>query len=167
MALSADIKVVRYGTADGHELDNFGLAAGVTVYRGSIALTAGVGAHAGYLKNASSPLSTDICWGLIDSAGPGVIDGGPGIANTSTVDGAVLVQVATGTFFLGSSTGADQLGLTTLGSTVYVYNENTVAATSQSNTLPVAGKHIATDTTGQYPGGYAIRLGNNQSTGGH
>jgi hypothetical protein len=163
MALTSDIKIVRYGTADGHELDNFGLGSGVTVYRGSIALTA---AATGYLKNAASPASTDVCWGLIDSAGPGVIDGGPGITNSGAA-GAVLVQVATGTFFLGSSTGSDQLGLNTLGSVVYVYNENTVAATSGGSTRPAAGVHIAIDTTGQYPGGYAIRLGNNQSTGGH
>lgn len=162
MALTSDIKIVRYGTADGHELENFGIGANVTVYRGSIALTV---AATGYLKNAASPSATDICWGLIDSAGPGTIDGGAGIAGTS-VAGAVTANVATGTFFLGSSSGSDQLGQATLGSTVYVYNENTVAATSNSSARPVAGVHVAIDTTSQYPGGYAIRLGSNQSTGG-
>lgn len=160
MALSSDVKITRYGTADGHEFENLGLKATVTVYRGSICLTD----TTGYVKNASSPASTDTCWGLIDHAGPGTIDSGPGITGGST-DGAVTVEVATGTFFLGSSTGSDQLGLSTLGTTVYVYNETLVAATNGSSSRPAAGKHIAVDTT--MPGGYAIRLGNNQSTGGH
>jgi len=165
MALTSDVKIVRYGSPDGHELQNLGLKANVTVYRGSICLTAGTGGSAGYVKNASSPAATDICWGLIDSAGPGTIDGGPGITGGST-DGAVTVNVATGTFFLGSSTSSDQLSVATLGTVVYVYNETTVAATNGSSSRPAAGVHVGIDTTGQYPGGYAIRLGSNQTTGG-
>ena len=166
MSLTSDVKIVRYGSPDGHEPLNFGIQASLTVYRGSIAVTAGHGqSHAGYLHPASTVASTDVCWGLIESAGPGSIDGGPGIAGGSS-DGAVTANVATGTFFLASAGSSDQLGVNTLGSTVYVVDEVTVGLTSNSNARPVAGVHVAVDTTGQYPGGYAIRLGNNQSTGG-
>ena len=161
MALAGDIKITRYGTPDGHEPLNLPLGANVQVYRGSIALLASTG----YLKNAASPASTDTCVGLIEKVGPGQIDSGPGIKGGST-DGAVTCDVAEGTFFLGSSTGGDQLGVSTIGKTVYVYNENTVAATSNGNTRPVAGVHVATDSTGRYPGGYAIKMGPNQTIGG-
>lgn len=164
MGVTQDQKTVRFGVPDDHEPLTFGLAATLKVYRGTIALTNGTGGSVGYLHPATTLATTDVCWGLIESAGPGTIDSGPGITGGAT-DGAVLVNVATGSFFLGSSTGSDQLGLSTLGQTVYVYDEITVAATNGGSTRPIAGKHVATDTTGQYPGGYAIKLGNNQTTG--
>lgn len=161
MALSADIKITRVGTPNGHEPINLPLGASVTVYRGSIALLA----NTGYLKNASSPSSTDTCVGLIERVGPGQIDGGPGIANAGAA-GAVTVECAQGTFMLGSSTGSDQLGVTTIGKTVYVYDEQTVAATSGGSTRPVAGVHVFTDTSGRYPGKYGIKMGPNTTIGG-
>jgi hypothetical protein len=155
--LTADIPVVRYGVP-GNETQplNFSLKAATTVYRGSIALTrSGVAVPA---QNANLAVATDICWGLYDSAGPGTADTGPGVTG-GTTDGSVTVEVATGTFFLASSTGADQLGPTTLGKTVYVYDEQTVAAT-QSSTRPIAGMHVYTDSTRtDAPGIYAIKLG--------
>lgn len=164
MGVTSDQKIVRYGSWDDHEFQVMGLGANVTVYRGTIALSNGTGAHQGYLKNAATVASTDVCWGLIDHVAPGstAIDGAPGITGGST-DGAVSVEIAQGTFFLGSSTGSDQLGVTTLGLSVYVYNETTVAATSGGAARPIAGIHVFTDTTGQYPGGYAIKLGSNQT----
>src|SRR5271157_603057 len=146
MSLSQDVKITRYGTADGHELDNQPMGTGVTVYRGSFAITDD---DTGMIKNATNSDNTDICWGLIDHAGPGVIDGSPGITN-SGADGAVTVEIATGTFFMYSSTGSDQLTQATVGSIVYVYDEVTVAATKSNRC--VAGVHVACDPT--MPGGY-------------
>lgn len=161
MALSADIKIVRVGSPAGHEPIALPLGASTTVYRGSIALLASTG----YLKNASSPASTDTCVGVIERMGVGGIDSGPGIVNSGAA-GAVIVECAQGTFMLGSSTGGDQLGVTTIGKTVYVYDEQTVAATSGGSTRPVAGVHVFTDTSGRYPGKYGIKMGPNQTIGG-
>jgi hypothetical protein len=163
MAVTKDQKITRYGTGDGHQPVALGIKATVKVYRGTIALTD----TSGFLKNASSPASTDKCWGLIQRVRPGdgQIDGAPGITGGAT-DGAVGAEIDAGTFFLGSSTGSDQLSAATLGTTVYVYDEITVAATNGGSTRPVAGIHVATDSTGRYPGAYAIKLGSAESTGG-
>lgn len=166
--LTADIPVERYGTpGDASQPTNLQMASGTTntpttVYRGSIAIT-----RSGFCTPAqnSTILSTDIVWGLVEMAGPGTADTAPDISNTGA-SGAVTVEVMTGTFFLASSTGADALGVTTLGKTVYVYDEQTVAATSNSNARPVAGIHAYTDSTRtNAPGIYAITLGTAQSTG--
>jgi hypothetical protein len=159
MALTADVHKERYGSSDDAPY-NIPMGASVTVYRGSIALTNGVGlAGAGYLKNASSPASTDQCWGIIDQCGPESVDSGAGITN-GTTSGATTVDVQTGTFFLASSTGADALPAVATGATVYVYNETTVALTSGGGTRPVAGVHVYTESAGrvQAPGNYAIKM---------
>lgn len=161
--LTQDIPTVELGAmGNATQPINLNLKATTTVYRGSIALSrSGVAVPA---QNANL-LSTDISWGIYENAGPGTADTGPGIVG-GTTDGAVTVEVRTGTFFLASSTGADALGVTTLGKTVYVYDEQTVAATSGSATRPVAGVHIYTDSTRtDAPGIYAIKLGTNQGTG--
>jgi len=155
--LTADIPIVEYGDiGNATQPVSLNLKANTTVYRGSIAITrSGIAVPA---QNANLAVSTDICWGLYEHAGAGTADTGPGITG-GTVDGAVTVEVATGTFFLASSTGSDQLGPTTLGKTVYVYDEQTVAAT-QNTTRPIAGMHVYTDTTRtDAPGPYAIKLG--------
>jgi hypothetical protein len=162
-ALTADIPIVGLGDlGNANQPVNLNLKATTTVYRGSIALTrSGIAVPA---LNANL-LSTDVVWGLYEHAGPGTADTGPGITGGS-VDGAVTVDVRTGTFFLASSTGADLLGPTTLGKTVYVYDEQTVAATSASNTRPVGGVHMYTDSTRtDAPGTFAIKLGSNESSG--
>jgi hypothetical protein len=167
-ALTADIPTERYGTpGNAAQPVNLNMASGTvnsptTVYRGSIAIT-----RSGFCTPATNAaiLSTDIVWGIVEQAGPGTADTGPGITNTGA-SSTVTVEVATGTFFLASSTGADALGVTTLGKTVYVYDEQTVAATNGSNTRPVAGIHAYTDSTRtNAPGIYAITLGTAQSTG--
>jgi hypothetical protein len=159
MALTRDQKITRFGTGDRNEPINKGLKANVTVYRGSLAVCD----SSGYLKNASVVATTDTCWGMIERVGTGCaqIDGAPGITGGST-DGAVTVEIAQGTFWLGSSSGADLLSVATEGTTVYVYNETTVAATNGSNTRSIAGRHVATDARF----GFAIKLGNNQTAGG-
>lgn len=161
--LTADIPIVGLGDlGNANQPVNLNLKATTTVYRGSVALTrSGVAVPA---QNANL-LSTDVCWGLYENAGPGTADTGPGITG-GTVDGQVTVEVRTGTFFLASSTGADALGVTTLGKTVYVYDEQTVAATSGGAARPIAGVHIYTDSTRtDAPGTYAIKLGSNESSG--
>lgn len=160
--LTQDIATERYGVpGDATQPVNLNLKASTTVYRGSIALTrTGVAVPA----VNSNLTSTDVVWGLYENAGPGTADTGPGITGGSA-DGLVTVEVMTGCFFLASSTGGDALGVSTLGKTVYVYDEQTVAAT-QSSTRPVAGVHIYTDTTRtNAPGPYAILLGSSQTSG--
>ena len=102
MALSADIKTVRFG-APGNSTQpmNQPLTAAATVYRGSVATT-----RSGYLVAASSPQSTDVVWGLIDKAGAGTADTGPGITG-GTTNGNVSVEIATGSFFLQNGTTSD------------------------------------------------------------
>jgi len=155
MALTADVHKVRYGgPGNAHQPFNFPMRASpVVAYRGSIALTD----SGGFIKNSASPLTTDTCWGLIDQIGPGGVDTAPGITG-GTADGAVTVDVESGTFFLASGTGADQLSAATVGQKVYVINETTVGLVSTSR--PLAGVHIAVDTTRtDAPGPYAIALG--------
>jgi hypothetical protein len=154
-ALIADIPVEGWGN-EGDRV-NLNLKAATTVYRGSIALTrSGIAVPA---INANL-LSTDVVWGLHEGAGPGTANTGPGVTGGS-VDGAVTVEVLTGSYFLASSSGADLLGPTTIGKTVYVYDEQTVAATAGAG-RPVAGVHRYTDTTRTgAPGPYAIKLSSN------
>src|SRR5882724_623503 len=129
MALTGDVKATRYGVGGNvHQQLNLGLAATTTVYRGSIALKNA----SGYLKNSASPLSTDTCM--------------------------VLVDIATGTFFLSAGTAGDALTIADIGSKVYVIDEVTVGKTDGSATRPVAGTLVAVDSS--QPGGYAIKLGN-------
>jgi len=129
------------------------LGANVTVYAGSIALTD----SSGNIKNASSPASTDTCWGLIHDVAP--FPPYP----TSSVAGTYQVEIDTGAFYLNSGTGPDQLSQANVGDVVYVINETTVGATNGSGTRPVAGVLLNVDLT--IPYGYAVKLGNNQSSG--
>jgi len=153
MALTGDVKATRYGVGGNvHQQLNLGLAATTTVYRGSIALKNA----SGYLKNSASPLSTDTCMGLVEQA-LNIANTGPGIVGTST-NGAVLVDIATGTFFLSAGTAGDALTIADIGSKVYVIDEVTVGKTDGSATRPVAGTLVAVDSS--QPGGYAIKLGN-------
>lgn len=125
-ALTQDVQIVEYGVPSGsHQLLNAPLGAGVTVYRGSIAL---LSAATGYLKNASNPSSTDICFGLIDEGGPGVPNFTPGIANTSSTASTlgVTIDIRTGAFYMAGDTTVVQ---SSIGQTCYVSNETTVTMT--------------------------------------
>lgn len=161
MALTADQTLVRYG-APGNSTQpvNQGITANATVFRGSIATT-----RAGFLVAASSPQSTDIVWGMIYKAGPGTANLGAGIAG-GTTNGAVTAEIATGSFFLASGTGADAIGAANVGATCYVINETTVGLTSGGGTRPQAGVIEAYDPTEiNALGPVAVKLGSNQSTG--
>lgn len=160
MALSADVKTTRYGTADGHQPLNKGLEASTTIYRGSVAIINGTGGNKGYMANPATPESTDIVLGMVSSAGPGTANTGPGITGGST-NGAVLVNIATGSFILASGTGADALSVATNGATVYLVNETTVGATNGGSSRPAAGVQLSCNTDDpSIPSGYvAVKLG--------
>lgn len=164
MALSHDVKVIRYGTHDGHQNLAQPLGASVTVYRGSIALT---GSN-GFLKNASSPASTDRCWGLIEEAiSLASAFTAPGIINPNTTNGGVTVDIQTGSFLLAAGTGADALSQADCGNAVYVVDEITVGKTNGSNTRPTAGVLLAVpDNDASIPSGFvAVKLGSTAVSG--
>lgn len=159
MALTQDIKTTRYGVPGNasQPVGGFNMAASTTVYGGSICLTN----SSGNIKNASSPSSTDTCWGLVHAQTTN--------ATTAVTSGILLdvngrpFEVDTGTFYLNSGTGGDALTAANLGQTVYVIDEQTVGATNGGGTRPIGGVLVNIDTT--QPGGYAVKMGSNQSTG--
>jgi hypothetical protein len=168
-ALTQDIHPIRYGApGNSTQPTTIGLSASTTVYRGSIATT-----RSGYLVPASAPQASDIVWGLIDSVdetcsqATGVIDGQPGITGTTTA-GAVMVLVATGSFWLNNGTGADAFLATDIGAVAYVIDEQTVGKTSASSTRPIAGEIIKpSDPLNVLAGKVAVKLGQPAgSTGG-
>ena len=131
--LTQDIPIHRFGTpGNSTQPISRGIKAGATVYRGSIAV-----ARSGYLVAGSSPQTTDVCWGIIDKAGAGQADTGPGITG-GTTDGGYAAEVSTGSFWVNQGTGVDALTVANGGQAVYMINETTVGATSQG-TRPIAG----------------------------
>jgi hypothetical protein len=142
MALTGDIKTIRFGSpGNSTQPMNFGVTASATVYRGSIATT-----RSGYLVASSSPQSTDVCWGMIDKAGAGTADTGPGVVG-GTTNGSVTAEIATGSFFVQNGTGSDAFAATDVGSTAYVIDEQTMGKTSNSSTRPVGGTFLGLATT--------------------
>ena len=142
MALTADVKTIRFGSpGNSTQPMNFGVTANATVYRGAAAVT-----RSGYLVAASAPQSADVVWGIIDKAGAGTADTGPGIAG-GTSNGSVTAEIATGSFFVQNGTGADAFAATDVGSTAYLINETTWGKTSNGNTRPVGGQFLGLATT--------------------
>jgi len=169
MALTGDILTIRYGGPVDHQPIEYSIGkggSGQTLYRGSVALiSGGTTVTKGYLKNASSPASTDLVVGLLQGYGPscGQADIGPGMGGSvlNTADGVLTATVATGTFLLLAGTGADALTITNIQTPVYLQNEDTVAATSGGGTRPVAGLLVQVPATdASIPAGYvAVQLG--------
>lgn len=160
MALTADIKIIRYGvpgnsTQPGNLPMGSGVPTPIVCYRGSFALTD----LNGFIKSAASPLATDTCWGLIENGGPGFANVAPGITN-SGASSNVTVDIVTGSFWMAASTGADAITEASVGKTVYVFDEKTVAATSNGSTRPVAGIVIkASDPLNVLSGLVAVKVG--------
>lgn len=156
-ALTADVLTDRYGSPDGHQPLNKLLNAGITVYRGSVAALYGATAAQGTLKNEATPAATDIVVGLVSKAGSGWPNTAPGIVGGT----GVTVEIETGSFILASGTGADALGLTTNGATVYLIDEVTVGATNGGATRPTAGTQLACNADdASIPVGFvAVKLG--------
>ena len=70
------------------------------------------------------------------------------VDNTLGGAGAQNVMVDRGAFRFTNSGGGDLITLANLGSPCYVVDDQTVAATSNTNTRPVAGIVIDVDTVG-------------------
>jgi len=140
---TADIKIVEYGTPDGHQFVSQPMKGSATVYGGTIATT-----RSGYLVNPTTPVAaTDKVWGLIHKQ----------TTNPSTTDGAVSCDVETGTFYLACAGSSDALVQSDIGATVYLVDNRTIGKTDGSASRPVAGVLMNIDTS--QPGGYAIKLG--------
>ena len=158
MATTQDLKVIRYGTEDGHQPTYQPLTSAVSVYAGTIAVS-----RAGYLINPDTSVqSTDCVWGVIN----GIVDSNPAVSSpiTGVASNATNCGISTGTFFLAPGTSGDALTQADVGKTVYVINASTVGKTSNSGARPVAGV-LAAIGVAQYTGLVAVTLGNNQSTG--
>ena len=166
MALTADIHTDRYGTPDGHQNQSLALGANQTLYRGSVAaISGGTSVTKGYGKNMATPASTDVVIGIV-ARGIDVANTGAGIAGGSS-DGAVHVEVETGSFILASGTGADACNVSTNGLQVYLIDEKTVGATNGSSSRPAAGIQVADPTTDPtIPTGFvAVTLGSTATHG--
>lgn len=158
MTISKDVPILRYGTPDGHQSDQKPVKGSASLYAGTVVTTA-----SGYVTGSNDAVaSTDIVWGVFN----GIVDSNPMVSSpvtAGTTDGSIVIGIDTGTFFLASGTNSDALTQADVGATVYLIDKVTVGKTNGGSTRPVAGKLIAVDTT-QTPS-YAVRLGNNQSSG--
>lgn len=158
-ALTKDTQLIRYGSGGNDQPESYGIGANQQLYGGAVALLSGSGSvTTGYLKNAATPGSADVVVGMIDSPAGNAYSVGAGLP-TSTTDGGVWANIATGAFYFQSGTSSDALSATTNGATVYYGGENAngpiACATSQSSTLPVLGVQVAQDpgiTGGASPG---------------
>lgn len=160
MALTADLQIIRYATpGNASQPINQPVTANATLYRGAIAAT-----RSGYAVEMTAPQSTDIVWGLYEGFGPGNADVQPGIAG-GTTNGAVTVEIATGSFYLNAGTGSDAITQVNVGASCYVINESTVGLTSGSGTRPVAGVIVSVVNPPNLTGMVAVHMGNNQSAG--
>lgn len=155
MSVTKDQLYRRVGAEGVHQPVAAPLAAGVTVYRNTVAVLT---AATGNLKNADTALiATDRVIGMIgDAAGGTAATTGPGITG-GTNAGDVIVDCETGTFLLANGTGADALDETYAGKDVYLVDSITVGATTGGATRPVAGQMLPIDVT--TPSGYvAVNL---------
>lgn len=126
MALTADVKIQRFGTPDNTidvPLDNMPLGNNVKVFGGEIALTD----NKGFIKSAATPATTDTCWGVISRL----------TDNTGGASSAQVVNIERGVFFFQSSTGADLIQQSNVGQDCYVYDQTHVALGSTGR--PKAG----------------------------
>ena len=159
MSITVDQKIVRYGTADGHQPAVQPQKSNTNIYAGIVAVTRG-----GYLIDPMTAVqSTDVVWGMIN----GQQDGSPHVVTPmagGTVDGTHQLDIDTGSFYLLPGTSSDALVQSDVGSTVYLIDGITVGKTDGGSARPVAGRLEAIGVA-QYAGYVAVRLGNNQSTG--
>lgn len=161
MALTADIKIIRYGTpGNATQPVNQPVTALAQLYRGAIAAT-----RSGYCVEMTTPQSTDVVWGLYEAYGPGFADTIPGMVG-GTTNGAVTVEIATGSFYLNNGTSGDLITQANVGAPCYVINENTVGLTSGGGTRPVAGVVESLIQPPNTTGMVAVKMGSNKGSGG-
>jgi hypothetical protein len=159
MALTKDIKQYRIGS----QVPTPGalkMGANASVYINSIALTD----SNGYGKSAVTPTSNDICWGLWN----GQVNSQPTTVSpmvAGTVSGNDIFGIDCGSFYLKNGTAGDAIAQSSLGKTCYVIDEQTVGATGNGNTRPVAGVVVDVPTSGQYSGLIGVAMGSNESSG--
>lgn len=132
MTVSKDILTDRYGTPDqAPEIMSQPMTANTKVYGGTIAIT-----RSGYVVASDSPLSTDVCWGIISKQTDNTTATGFGGGGT----GAVQAPIDRGDFWLGYASGFTQADI---GATVYVADAQSVTKTPGL----YAGIVLAVDTT--------------------
>ncbi len=141
---TADIKIVEYGTPDGHQMYSQPLEGSATVLGGTAAVL-----RAGYLVNSDdlAVQATDIVMGLIHKQ----------TTNPSTTDGAVSCDIETGTFYMKCAGSSDQLTQADVGAKVYLVDNQTIGKTDGSASRPQAGTLVNVDSS--QPGGFAIKIG--------
>ena len=157
MALTGDVKVIRDGTpGNASQPVNQPVKALQTIYRGSVAIT-----RSGYAYPATSPQSSDVVWGIVDKYGPGFADTAPGIVGGAT-DGAVTMEIATGSFFLANvSTNASDIATqASVGLPVYLVDETHFSMWNDNGLRPLAGvlNRIEPFMSAQY-GLFSVKLG--------
>lgn len=161
MSLTADIKIIRYGTpGNATQPVNQPVTALAQLYRGAIGAT-----RSGYCVEMTTPQSTDVVWGLYEAYGPGFADTIPGMVG-GTTNGAVTVEIATGSFYLNNGTSGDLITQANVGAPCYVINENTVGLTSGGGTRPVAGVVESLIQPPNTTGMVAVKMGSNKGSGG-
>lgn len=157
--LTTDQKIIRYGTADGHQPGVQPQKSNTNIYAGIVAVTRG-----GYMIDPMAAVqNTDVVWGMIN----GEQDGAPHVVapmEGGAVDGTHQLDFDTGSFYLTPGTSGDALAQSDVGSDVYLIDGLTVGKTDGGGTRPKAGKLEALGVA-QYAGFVAVRLGNNASTG--
>lgn len=145
MAMTGPVPIVRYGIGDNCQPVAWPVATAAQLWDGEVALKNA----AGLIKNAGTPLVTDVVVGMVDGpAGGTVTETGAGIVGGST-DGAVWINARTGAFFFQSAAAGDLLSEATAGKTVYYAGENAsgpiAAATDGGGTRPVLGVQLPQD----------------------
>ena len=167
--ITGDVVTQTYGSPVDHQPIEYSIgkgASGQTLYRGTVALVSGgTTVTKGYLKDPSTPASTDNVVGILRGYGPscGLADTVPGMGGSvlNTADGVLTANVRPGTFLLLAGTGSDALTITNIQSQVYLIDAVTVGATSGGSARPVAGLLVQVPATdASIPTGFvAVQLG--------
>jgi len=159
MSTTKDLKIIRYGTQDGHQPTSQPLQSAVSVYPGQFAV-----ARSGYLIQPDTAVqSTDKVWGVLN----GIVDTAPTTASPiagGTTAGLHFLGIDTGSFYFTPGTSSDALTQADVGSVVYVIDGNTVGKTDGGSARPVAGI-LEKLGTGNQAGLVAVLVGSDQSTG--
>lgn len=159
MSTTKDLKIIRYGTPDGHQPTYQPIQSAVSLFAGQLAIT-----RSGYLiQPDTSVTSTDKVWGILN----GLYDSAPPVTSPltgGTTAGLHLAGIDTGSFWLTPGTSSDALTQADVGATVYAIDGNTVGKTDGGAARPVAGK-LAEIGTGITAGYVAVTVGDDQSTG--
>lgn len=140
MALSAPKKIT---TRDGR-FNQYGVKSGVTIYGGAMAMLA-----SGYLRAARVGQGVDAAAQAVDAALCQVVGYVEENIVGGAADGTVKASVRTGVLIV-KNYGTDPVTIADIGKDVYVFDDETIARTSATNTRPKAGKLINLDGDGAH-----------------